>query len=335
MQQLSSWPLSHSLLFSSKVTKSLSAPSAQTKAFHRFVKLLALPLLSLAAPAAYAEEVAGFGTTFAPESWLVVNTNPSQSLSFPSAACNFTDVEGEGPNGVACISSYTSQDVSLLGSSVIDPLDPTSGFPAYGSGDPDNARSTTLQLHNSNWRQVLIKFSWTFYSADVDPNADPAFTPGFAPADQFVSFLVDPGWTSPNNDPDTYSFTSTVGTTYQDIAQTVYLPAGATLSFSVNTLNNNNMAGILYIKGFTTEEVPAPLPITGSSAVLLYSRRLRRRTKQASSQPPAIHPTTGKVLSLAEQHSSLQRQLALKHYGRILRGPVQSVLPISPSTNKI
>ena len=85
---------------------------------------------------------------------------------------------------------------------------------------------------------------------------------------------------------------------------------------------------------FNAEAVPAPLPIAGSSAVLLYSRRLRRRTLTAASQPPALHPSTGKVLSLAEQRASLQRQLALKHYGTILGGPVQPVLPISRSTTK-
>jgi hypothetical protein len=51
------------------------------------------------------------------------------------------------------------------------------------------------------------------------------------------------------------------------------------------------------MKDFTTSEVPAPLPIAGSSAVLLYSRRLRRRTLTASKQPPALHPSTGKVMS--------------------------------------
>jgi hypothetical protein len=124
-----------------------------------------------------------------------------------------------------------------------------------------------------------------------------------------------------------------VGDPYFDVAQSVYLPAGATLSFSVNTLDNNNMAGILNLKGFTATEVPAPLPITGSGAILLYSRRLRRRTKQATSHPPALHPTTGKVLSLAQQRSSHKKQRALSHYGTMFGGPVLSVLPTSLPTH--
>ena len=244
-----------------KVSEFVNARSSQARAFQGFIKFFAFPLLSLAAPAAHAE--VGFGTTFAPGTWLVVNTNPSQSLTFPDNACNFTDVEGAGTNGVACIANYTDKDVSLLGSSVIDPLDPTSGTPPSGSGSADTARSTTLQFYNSNWRPALITFKWTFHAADSTPD-DPTI-----PLGQFVSFLVDPGWTDPSNGPGTYSYTSTIDTLYEDIDQTVYLPSGATLSFSVNTVDNNNLPGILYIKGFTTTEVPAPLPIMGASGVLL------------------------------------------------------------------
>jgi hypothetical protein len=61
---------------------------------------------------------------------------------------------------------------------------------------------------------------------------------------------------------------------------------------------------------------------------------VRRRTSQASIQPPALHPTTGKVLSLADQRSSHKKQLALSHYGTMLGGPVLSGLPTSPPTHK-
>ena len=83
------------------------------------------------------------------------------------------------------------------------------------------------------------------------------------------------------------------------------------------------------------QEVPAPLPITGSSAVLRYSRRLRRRSLTASKQPPALHPSTGKVLSLAEQRSRHQHQRALNHYGSLLGGPLVSGLPTPPVSREI
>ena len=112
------------------------------------------------------------------------------------------------------------------------------------------------------------------------------------------------------------------------------MPAGATLSF---TVFSNSAAGApkFTMEGFNAEEVPAPLPITGSSAVLLYSRRLRRRTLTASKQPPALHPATGKVLSLAEQRSRHQHQRALNHYGSLLGGPLVSGLPTTAVSSRI
>ena len=89
------------------------------------------------------------------------------------------------------------------------------------------------------------------------------------------------------------------------------------------------------MEGFEAVEVPAPLPITGSSAVLLYSRRLRRRTLTASKQPPALHPTTGKVMSLAEQRSRHKHQRALNHYGSLLGGPLVSGLPTTAVSSRI
>jgi hypothetical protein len=47
------------------------------------------------------------------------------------------------------------------------------------------------------------------------------------------------------------------------------------------------------------------------------------------------HPSTGKVLSLAEQRSQHQRQRALNHYGSLLGGPLVSVLPTPPVSCKI
>ena len=153
---------------------------------------------------------------------------------------------------------------------------------------------------------------------------------------QNVSFLVNLGFIYPNGTSGTtYSYPSLPGVAYGNSTGWVAcVPPGATLSFSINTTNNIGDPGVLTIKGFTAVEVPAPLPITGTGAILLYSRRLRRRTSQATTQPPALHPSTGKVLSLAQQRSSHKKQLALSHYGTMLGGPVLSGLPTSPPTHK-
>jgi hypothetical protein len=192
-----------------------------------------------------------------------------------------------------------------------------------GGGLQGTPRSTSLVFTNNYWRPYLVSFNWSFADAAL----------GDDPLDQYVSFLVDPGFISPNSG-DTYSYTSLTGVAYTDSSSVAYLPPGATLSFSINTLNNTTPSGLLTIKGFTTTEVPAPLPITGSGAILLYSRRLRRRTRKASIQPPALHPSTGKLLSPAQQRSSHKKQLALSHYGTMLGGPVLSGLPTSLPTHQ-
>jgi len=298
----------------------MTAPSGRSKVRLRLLQLLALPLLGLAAPAAHAE--AGFTTPFDPEHWLVVNTTGGlvdETLAYSAFMCSGSGVESPGSNEVACIAAYTptgdTNDVNLVGS--------TAGF--SGGGTSDTVRSSTLVFTNTYWRPYLVSFNWSFTAGDLisDPGAN-----------QNVSFLVNPGFISPNGTSgNTYSYTSDYGTLYQDVGSIAYVPPGATLSFSINTLDNTGDPGVLTIKGFTTTEVPAPLPITGSGAILLYSRRLRRRTQRASTQPPALHPTTGKVLSLAQQRSSHQKQRALSHYGTMLGGPVLSVLPTSLPTH--
>ena len=300
----------------------MTAPSGRSRVRLRLLQLLALPLLGLAAPAAHAE--AGFTTPFDPEHWLVVNTTGGlvdETLAYSAFMCSGSGVENPGSNDVACIAAYTptgdNNDVNLIGSTVDVP----------GGGVVSNtARSSTLVFTNTYWRPYLVSFNWSFTAGDLTS------PPG---ANQNVSFLVNPGFISPNgSSANTYSYTSDLGTLYQDVGSVAYVPPGATLSFSINTTDNTGDPGILTIKGFTTTEVPAPLPITGSGALLLYSRRLRRRNKQATTQPPALHPSTGKVLSLAQQRSSYQKQLALSHYGTMLGGPVLSVLPTSLSAHK-
>jgi hypothetical protein len=87
----------------------MSVLSMHYTSWSRLLHLVALPILGLSLSAAHAETVAGFGTTFAPETWLVVNTNPNQTLtnstgSFP-AMCIGTG-PNPGANTVGCV-KYT------------------------------------------------------------------------------------------------------------------------------------------------------------------------------------------------------------------------------------
>jgi hypothetical protein len=130
----------------------------------RLLHLVALPILGLLLSAAHAETVASFGTTFAPETWLVVNTNPNQTLtnsmgSFP-AMCNGTG-QIYGANTVGCVEDYTasqgiSDTVTLLGI----------------EGETGNSTST-LQFKNTNWRSLLISFTWSFFD-QADESLKPA-----------------------------------------------------------------------------------------------------------------------------------------------------------------
>jgi len=175
-------------------------------------------------------------------------------------------------------------------------------------------------IGNTNpWKPSILSFKWSF---DAQSGADSIITMSISEGTIFTT--CGEGWT----------VSCPVDTSYSPQDAIVYLPPGASLTFSIFS-NNQAGAPFFTMEGFNAEEVPAPLPITGSSAVLLYSRRLRRRTLTASKQPPALHPTTGKVLSLAEQHSRHQHQRALNHYGSLLGGPLVSGLPTTAVSSRI
>ena len=72
-----------------------------------------------------------------------------------------------------------------------------------------------------------------------------------------MSFLVNPGYINPNDGSATYAYTSDSGIAQFDVGTTAYVPPGATLSFRINTPDNTGDPGLLTLKGFTTEDVPA------------------------------------------------------------------------------
>ena len=273
-----------------------------------WIAALALLPLSLVGMGSRAQ-AAGLTTAFNPNQWVLVNTAITGENPVPSNQYYCSSLSRD----TACVDSADENGFVLYGSSA-DTTDPN-----LGNND------TIFSIKNTNSNLYVVTFNWT-----LPP------TPGTSSA---ITLSI-------NNNGIIYSLNqqgSTItGTPSGDCpngnfctpqSATAYVPAGATLSFKVSS-DSSAGAPTLTIDNFNATEVPAPLPIAGSSAVLLYSRRLRRRTLTAASQPPALHPSTGKVLSLAKQRASLQRQLALKHYGTILGGPVQPVLPISRSTTK-
>jgi hypothetical protein len=275
-----------------------------------WIAALALLPLSLVGMGSRAQ-AAGLTTAFNPNEWVLVNTAITGENPVPNNVylCNTPSIDRVD----ACVDSADGNGFVLYGSSVDTEPSP------LGNND------TIFSIKNTNSNLYVVTFNWTL---PPTPGASSTITLSIN-NNGIIYSLNQQGSTimgTPSGDCPTGNFCTAQ-------SATAYVPAGATLSFKVSS-DSSAGAPTLTIDNFNATEVPAPLPIAGSSAVLLYSRRLRRRTLTAASQPPALHPSTGKVLSLAEQRASLQRQLALKHYGTILGGPVQPVLPISRSTNQ-
>ena len=267
-----------------------------------------IALLPLGFAGVGSAQAAGLTTVFDPSNWLLVNTNPNGTTSGIGT--------GTGPTNISC-------NPPAKENTCVSPTD--KGFSLFGYPGtittPGTTRpnTTTLTMSSSNWRPYVMTFEWTFDPQLVQTDISMSVSYG----NIFTNGNVDDTFTASADDQNVFS----------QVPAAVYLPAGASLTFSIASTDTSG-APFFTMEGFEAVEVPAPLPITGSSAVLLYSRRLRRRTLTAASQPPALHPTTGKVLSLAEQRSSHKKRLALSHFGTMVGGPVLSGLPTSPPTHQ-
>jgi hypothetical protein len=266
----------------------------------RFAVIALLPLGFAGVGSAQA---AGLTTVFDPNQWTFVNTNPAET---PPAG-QYTACTPSPLREQACLDGVNDNGFTLVGS----------GLDFYNP-DPSPAPNTTslTLVRNSNPLALPLTFKWSFDQQTVTSST--------------ITMTVSAGTfdTAGSGPVSTYTFS----TDYSDEYAFADLPPGASLTFSIFS-DNSGANPIFTMDNF--QEVPAPLPITGSSAVLLYSRRLRRRTLTASKQPPALHPTTGKVLSLAEQRSRHQHQRALNHYGSILGGPLVSGLPTTAVSSRI
>jgi hypothetical protein len=269
-----------------------------------------ISLLPLGLTGAGSAQAAGLTTVFDPANWVLVNTNPSGTTGGIGTGTGPTNISCNPPTKVdTCVNPSLDNGFSLF------------GYPGTAANVfQTRPNTTTLTLPSNNWRPYIITFNWAFDPKSVSTKIGMSISYGT---------IFTNGYEGNN-----FSASADNHTIFTSEPATVYLPPGASLTFSIYS-TSPSAAPFFTMKGFDAVEVPAPLPISGSSAVLLYSRRLRRRTLTASSQPPALHPTTGKVLSLAEQRSRHQHQRALSHYGTLLGGPLVSVLPTPSVSSQI
>jgi hypothetical protein len=270
-------------------------------------KIAFLALLPLGFVGVGSAQAAGLTTVFDPNQWTFVNTNPAET---PPAG-QYTACTSSPLREQACLDGVNDNGFTLVGS----------GRDFYNP-DPSPAPNTTslTLVRNSNPLALPLTFNWLFdQQAEITSSITMSVTAGS------IS-------TAGSGPVSSVTLSDSLGIGYSNQYAFVDLPPGASLTFSIFS-DNSGAKPIFTMDNF--QEVPAPLPITGSSAVLLYSRRLRRRTLTASKQPPALHPTTGKVLSLAEQRSRHHHQRALNHYGSLLGGPLVSGLPTTAVSSRI
>ena len=259
--------------------------------------LLVVPVLG-ALVSAPAHAVSGFTGVFAPSTWVVVNTNPSSSLGYgtgppdePFSCANVTE-------GVGCIDTYTpaTGEFSMIG------LDSSTGVSVPSTS------TTTLTLTNTYWRPYLITFNWSYTGSNGSP----------VESDQTATIMTDPGFVGTLGS-DSYFYTSSAGDTISGEAAVVYLPPGATLSFTATT-NNTGAYPVFSLDSFDAVEVPAPLPISGGVAAFSFSRRLRRRRGTATAQ--GRNPLQGHDPDRARQHQLQHKQRTIQSYAALLGRPL-------------
>jgi hypothetical protein len=273
--------------------------------------LAALPLLAIVvfAPAP-AKAVSGFTGTFTQSTWTVVNTDPGQTLTGVNGICNTYEGYAGNDNNVGCTSPTYFDDVTIAGTEV--GTTPTTTLGTYNS--------TTVELTNSNtnWKPYRISFDWTFdYKSD----------------DQYVAFTLSSGTVVVDSVDYGYTWTSSA-TDYPSSTASIYLPPGATLTFSVTTDNYGDYP-TLAISSFDAVEIPAPLPLAGGSSAFLWSRRLRRRRSPAGSSlqpaslptlplPGQLHPPAGRLALPSPRQQELQR------YAELLGRPLPAAIAHPP-----
>jgi hypothetical protein len=270
--------------------------------------LAILPLFGIVlfAPAPV-KAVSGFTGTFEQSNWTVVNTDPVQTLSGVDGICNtYTGYTGND-NNVGCTSIAYSGSVTIAGTE-------EGSTPPITLGDI-NSTNVVLTNNNTNGRPYRISFNWEF-----DWKSD----------DQYVAFTLSSGTVVVDGVDYGYAWTSNADD-YPSSTASIYLPAGATLTFSVTT-DNLGSSPTRAISSFDAVEIPAPLPMAGGSSAFLWSRRLRRRRLKPGSPPlPASLPLPGQLCPPAGQLVlPPPRQQALQRYAELLGRPLSLAGAHSP-----
>ncbi len=216
--------------------------------------------------------------------------------------CNTYSGFSANDNNVGCTSPTYFDDVLIAGTEV-------GSTPSITLGDY-NTTNVTLTNNDPSSKPYVISFDWAFdYKSD----------------DQYVAFTLSSGTLIVDGVDQGYTWTSSA-TDYPNSTSSIYLPPGATLTFSVTT-DNNGAYPSLAISSFDAVEIPAPLPLAGASSAFLWSRRLRRRRVPAGSPPqPASLPTLplpGQFRQRAGRPAVTQpRQQELQRYAALLGRPL-------------
>jgi hypothetical protein len=270
------------------------------------MQLLALPALGLASPSAHA---LGFTGTFDPDQWVVVNTyegSPQPSLTGSATNCsNYPPAPTpEDPNPSGCVNGYTDTSLTLFSTSNANKL-PNGVVPNAGT-----EASTELKLKNTSNSPLRISFDWSFSTADI-PSGDYSLT-----------LALDSGFANFNIGQGAYGLTYNVSQQLVSgpVAAYAYVPAGATLSFTIATTNDTQLPFAFALDNF--QAVPAPLPISGAGSAFLVARRLRRRVQQADRLKAASPSSSARLPNFSAQRAQMHHQQALSHYGRLLSGPI-------------
>jgi len=209
--------------------------------------VIAVPI-SLALPSA--GQAVGLTDAFAPEKWVLSNTNADQTFSSPQNTCIGLSYD------VACV---TINDAITGSFDVIGSADGFDGG-ANTSGASTTDRTTTWKLVNTGL-PAYVSFTWLF--SNGDDNTD------------IASYLIDNSDLIGNSE----TILSDVPTGIAAQIANLTVASNSSIAFRVRTADNSGNPGILSITNFEAVPVPAPLPLLGVAAAFGFSRKLRKRIR--------------------------------------------------------
>jgi hypothetical protein len=185
---------------------------------------------------------------FAPENWVLTNTNEDQNIPSPGYTCAALSYD------VACVT---------INDPVTGFFDLTGSADGFAGGDNANGaltteRTTTWKLINTGL-PAEVSFTWLFSNGDNVTDV--------------ASYVLG----------STETILSDVPTMSAAQVANLIVPSNGSIAFRVSTTDNSGNPGILSITLFEsiaisgTTAVPGPLPLFGCAAAFGWSRRLKRR----------------------------------------------------------